>query len=44
MCEVKKIEIWSGASKGAVSLMTNIIHVGIDQFAGLNRVKGCKWL
>ena len=26
-------------SKGAVSLMTNIFHVGIDQFDGLNREK-----
>ena len=29
-------------SKGAVPLMTNIIHVGIDQFYGLNRGKRCK--
>ena len=26
-------------SEGAVPLMTNIIHVGIDQFYGLNRGK-----
>ena len=38
MCEVKK-KILSGVSKGAVSLMTNIFHVGIDQFDGLNREK-----
>ena len=43
MCEVKKV-ILSGVSKGTVSLMTNIIHVGIKQFDGLDRVKGCKWL
>ena len=31
--------IWRKASKGAESLMTNIFHVGIDQFDGLNREK-----
>ena len=44
MCEVKKIVFWSGVSKGAVPLMTNIIHVGIDRFDGLNREKWRKWL
>ena len=39
MCEVKMCGFWSGVSKGAVPLLTNIIHVGIDQFDGLDRGK-----